>query len=143
MQRGETEGVKGRGQTAAEPTQRPTGEEESSEWEISPTLEERPVSSSMRSGKGCGKRKEDKKGKEGTNKDGKGGQDVVCPRDHTASFFLGGRSSQNSFDYKCLIEKHGFSQVCRQTLQSQSPLEFGLAYIYRSHVPLNLSHLTQ
>lgn len=68
MRRGEIEGVKGRGQTAAEEaTQRRTGEEKMSEWEISPTLEERPVLSSRMRGKDW------REGKEGVG-DGKGGE---------------------------------------------------------------------
>lgn len=65
MRQGETEGVKGRGQTAAEEaTQRRTGEEKKSEWEISPTLEDRPVLSGRMRGEVEGE-EESKEGKKG------------------------------------------------------------------------------
>lgn len=126
MRQGETEGVKGRGQTAAEEaTQRRTGEEKISEWEISPTLEDRSdLSGRIRGGKlegeeerkdgkreeWKGKRKESKQGAD-DGKEGKISSAHVITQLMLGQLpsFLVAESSRNSFDYKCLIEKHGFS----------------------------------
>lgn len=94
------------------------------EWEISSTLEKRPVRSSRIRGKNWEERKEarkergrerreNKEGKQGVV-DGNGGQILAAHVITQLVFgqlpsFLVAESSQNSFDYKYLIEKHGFS----------------------------------
>lgn len=70
--------MKGRGQTAAEEaTQRRTGVEKMSEWEISPTLEDRSVLSGRMRGKIGGRgRKQGRK---------EGGMEGKIKREHTRS----------------------------------------------------------
>lgn len=93
-------------------------------WEISPTLEERPVLSSrmgvkLEREKGC--REGEREGRKGKLR--RASKEWVREKEAryrppapsrsccsaSVLLFLVAESSQNSFDYKSLIEKHGFS----------------------------------
>lgn len=143
MQRGEIEGVKGRGQTAAEEAK---GEEKTSEWEISPTLEERPVLSSKNEWKRVKKREEKKKKR--ANKE------WVMEKGARYGRWSNGESSagfplywwQIITEFIWLQVSHWKTWVFISVQPDTSitkPAGIWFTIKNKSHVRLNVSHLTQ